>query len=67
MVINMEWNDNVFGTFIKVDKGTEGMIEWLQRFYLSCYDVNATPADILGDAVFDLFIRTLGEESNLKE
>ena len=47
MVINMEWNDNVFGTFIKLDKGTEGMIEWLQSFYLTCYDVTATPAEII--------------------
>ena len=35
----MELNANVFGTFIKVDKGSEAMITLLQDFYEKHYEV----------------------------
>ena len=62
-VIDMELNANVFGTFIKVDKGSEAMITLLQDFYEKHYEVQASPAEIVTDAIFDMFIRTLHEQT----
>ncbi len=61
----MEWNADIFGTFIKVEKGSEVMIEWLQNFYENQYEVQATAVDIVNDAVFDMFMRALAEKADL--
>lgn len=47
----MEWNADIFGTFIKVEKGSEVIIEWLQNFYENQYEVQATAVDIVNDNV----------------
>lgn len=59
----MELNTNVFGTFIRLDKGSEAMIKLLQEFYGDQYEVQASPAEIVNDAIFDMFIRMLGEKA----
>lgn len=62
----MKWNADVFGSFIKVDKGSEAMIEWLQKFYENQYEVQATAVDIVNDAVFDMFVRALAEKADFR-
>jgi hypothetical protein len=59
----MELNTKVFGTFIRFDKGSEAMIKLLQEFYEDQYEVQASPAEIVNDAIFDMFIRMLGEKA----
>ena len=67
MVINMESNANMFGMFIKLDQESEVLVEWLKKFYQSCYEVEVGSADIITDALFDMFLRTIAEKEQLKE
>ena len=39
------------------------MITLLQDFYEKHYEVQARPAEIVTDAIFDMFIRTLHEQT----
>ena len=39
------------------------MIKLLQEFYEDRYEVQASPAEIVNDAIFDMFIRMLGEKA----
>ena len=63
----MESNAKMFGMFIKLDPESEVLVEWLQSFYQSCYEVEAGSADIITDALFDMFLRAVAEKEQLKE
>ena len=63
----MESNANMSGMFIKLDQESEGLVEWLQNFYQRCYEIEAGPADIVTDALFDMFLRTIAEKEQFKE
>ena len=62
----MESNANMFEIFIKLDKESEALVEWLQKFYQTCYEIEADSADIISDALFDMFLRAIAEKEQLE-
>jgi hypothetical protein len=63
----MESNAKMFGIFIKLDEESEVLVEWLRNFYQICYEIEASTADIITDALFDMFLRSIAEKKHLKE
>ena len=62
----MELNANMFEIFIKLDKESEVLMEWLQKFYQTCYEIEADSADIISDALFDMILRAIAEKEQLE-
>ena len=63
----MESNAKMFGMFIKLNQESEVLVEWLKKFYQSYYEVEAGSADIITDALFDMFLRAVSEKEQLRE
>ena len=61
----MESNANMSGIFIKLAQESEVLMEWLQKFYQTCYEIEADSADIISDALFDMFLRAIAEKEQL--
>jgi hypothetical protein len=56
----------MFGIFIKLDKESEALVEWLQKFYQTCYEIETSPTDVITDALFDMFLRAIAEKEQLE-
>ena len=62
----MESNANMSGIFIKLAQESEALVEWLQKFYQTCYEIEADSADMISDALFDVILRGIAEKEQLE-